>query len=183
MARLRFPLDGEELTTAEVLDRLSHRDGAMRRKAAQSIGEVLERNVGLFALITNTLAKDKQIDDKWRRYPQPISARNLANQVEDDVVEALVGAVRNKYGRLSHRYYALKARWFGVDRLDHWDRNAPLPEDDDRSEEHTSELQSLMRISYAVFCLKKKNTTTQSHYTTHTHQKTTSTTYNHTTHK
>src|SRR3546814_19721167 len=75
----------------------------MRRKAAQSIGEVLERNVGLFALITNTLAKDKQIDDKWRRYPQPISARNLANQVEDDVVEALVTAVRNKYGRLSHR--------------------------------------------------------------------------------
>ncbi len=131
MARLRFPMDGKELTTAEVLDRLSNRDGTVRRKAAQALGEVLGKNVGLFALITNTLAKDKQIDDKWRRYAKPISLRNLANQVEDDVVEALVTAVRGKYGRLSHRYYALKARWFGVDKLDYWDRNAPLPEDDD----------------------------------------------------
>src|SRR3546814_10230452 len=114
----------------------------MRRKASQSIGEVLELNVGLFALITNTLAKDKQIDDKWRRYPQPISARNLANQVEDDVVEALVTAVRNKYGRLSHRYYALKARWFGVDKLDHWDRNAPLPEADDAQDRKSTRLNS-----------------------------------------
>src|SRR3546814_16544291 len=87
MARLRFPLDGEELTTAEVLDRLSHRDGAMRRKAAQSIGEVLERNVGLFARITNTLAKDKQLDDKWRCNPQPHSARNPPHTVEDNEVE------------------------------------------------------------------------------------------------
>src|SRR3546814_17062996 len=103
----------------------------MRRKAAQSIGEVLERNVGLFALITNTLAKDKQSDDKWRRYPQPNSARNLANQVEDDVVEALVTDVRNKYGRMSHRYYALRARWFGADKPDNWDRHAPLPAADE----------------------------------------------------
>ena len=131
MARLRFPMDGKELTTAEVLDRLSNRDGNVRRKAAQVLGEVLGKNVGLFALITNTLAKDKQIDDKWRRYAKPISLRNLANQVEDEVVEALVTAVRGKYGRLSHRYYRLKARWFGVDTLDYWDRNAPLPEDDD----------------------------------------------------
>ncbi len=131
MARMRFPLDGEELTTAQVLDRLSHRDGAMRRKAAQSLSEVLGKNVGLFALVTNTLAKDKQIDDKWRRYAKPISMRNLANQVEDEVVDALVTAVRGKYGRLSHRYYMLKARWFGVEKLDYWDRNAPLPEDDD----------------------------------------------------
>jgi len=131
MARMRFPLDGEDLTTAQVLDRLSHRDGAMRRKAAQSLAEVLGKNVGLFALVTNTLAKDKQIDDKWRRYAKPISMRNLANQVEDEVVDALVTAVRGKYGRLSHRYYMLKARWFGVEKLDYWDRNAPLPEDDD----------------------------------------------------
>ena len=131
MARLRFPMDGKELTTAEVLDRLSNRDGNVRRKAAQVLGEVLGKNVGLFALITNTLAKDKQIDDKWRRYAKPISLRNLANQVEDEVVEALVTAVRGKYGRLSHRYYRLKARWFGVDTLDYWARNAPLPEDDD----------------------------------------------------
>lgn len=133
MARLRFPLDGETLTMSEVLDRLSHRDGAMRKKAAESLSDVLGENVSLFALVTNTLAKDKAIEDKWRRYPRPISARNLSNAVEDEVVSALVEAVRGAYPKLSHRYYALKAKWFGRDTLDYWDRNAPLPNDDDAS--------------------------------------------------
>ncbi|MEQ8587798.1 MAG: M3 family oligoendopeptidase [Thalassobaculaceae bacterium] len=133
MARLRFPLDGENLTMSEVLDRLSHRDGSMRRKAAESLSAVMGENVSLFALITNTLAKDKATEDKWRRYPRPISARNLSNAVEDEVVSALVEAVRGAYPRLSHRYYALKAKWFGRDKLDYWDRNAPLPNDDDAS--------------------------------------------------
>ncbi len=133
MARLRFPLDGETLTTSEILDRLSHRDGAMRRKAAESLSAVLGDNVSLFALITNTLAKDKAIEDRWRHYPRPISARNLSNAVEDEVVSALVEAVRGAYPRLSHRYYALKAKWFGVEKLPYWDRNAPLPDDDDAS--------------------------------------------------
>jgi oligoendopeptidase F len=88
---------------------------------------VLGRNARVFALITNTLAKDKEIDDKRRRYPRPISARNLSNRVEDEVVEALVSSVRAAFPRISHRYYAMKARWFGVEVLDHWDRNAPLP--------------------------------------------------------
>ncbi|MDF1793926.1 MAG: M3 family oligoendopeptidase [Thalassobaculaceae bacterium] len=133
MARLRFPLDGETLTTSEVLDRLSNSDGAMRKKAAQSLSGVLNENVSLFSLVTNTLAKDKAIEDKWRHYPRPISARNLSNAVEDEVVSALVGAVRGAYPKLSHRYYAIKAKWFGRDKLDYWDRNAPLPNDDDAS--------------------------------------------------
>ncbi|EDP64163.1 hypothetical protein BAL199_06194 [alpha proteobacterium BAL199] len=153
MARLRFTLDGEELTTAQVLDRLSHRDAAMRRKAAHSLAEVLGKNVGLFALVTNTLAKDKQIEDKWRRYAKPISSRNIANQVEDDVVEALVTAVRGKYSRLSHRYYALKAKWFGVDQLDYWDRNAPLPEDDDAQIPWTEARDTVLK-AYAGFSPK-----------------------------
>jgi oligoendopeptidase F len=132
MARLRFPFDGRELTSAEVLHLMSDRDGAVRKAAAQSLGKVLGDNVGLFALITNTLAKDKEIDDKWRNYPRPESSRNLSNQLEDEVVDALAAAVKGSYGRLSHRYYALKAKWFGVDGLDYWDRNAPLPDDDDR---------------------------------------------------
>ena len=130
-ARLRFVLDGEQLTSAEVLDKLSHKDGAIREKAAKSFASVLKENISLFALLTNTLAKDKSIEDKWRGYERPISARNLANQVEDDVVQALSDAVTGSYSRLSHRYYALKAKWFGVDALNYWDRNAPLPEDDD----------------------------------------------------
>ena len=133
MARLRFPFDGETLTTSEILDKLSHRDGAVRKKAAESLSQVLGENVGLFALITNTLAKDKAIDDKWRHYKRPISGRNLSNAVEDEVVDALVEAVRDAYPKLSHRYYAIKAKWFGRDKLDYWDRNAPLPNDDDAS--------------------------------------------------
>jgi oligoendopeptidase F len=132
LAGLRFPLDGKELTSAEIFDLLSDKDRTTRRAAAQSITAVLERNTRLFALITNTLAKDKQIEDGWRHFARPISGRNLANQVEDEVVDALIGAVREAYPRLSHRYYAIKARWLGLERLEFWDRNAPLPEDADR---------------------------------------------------
>jgi oligoendopeptidase F len=133
MARLRFPFDGRLLGSAETLHLMSDRDPAIRKAAATTLGNVLGDNVGLFALITNTLAKDKEIEDKWRNYPRPQSFRNLSNQVEDEVVDALVAAVQGCYGQLSHRYYALKAKWFGVERLDYWDRNAPLPDDGDRT--------------------------------------------------
>ena len=132
MAGLRFPLDGKELTSAEIFDLLSDKDRARREAAARSISGVLEGRSRLFALITNTLAKDKQIESDWRHYARPISSRNLANQVEDEVVDALIAAVREAYPRLSHRYYAIKARWLGLERLEYWDRNAPLPEDSDR---------------------------------------------------
>ncbi|BBK30103.1 oligoendopeptidase F [Stella humosa] len=131
-AALRFPLGDEKLTMAEVLHRMSDRDGAVRQAAAMSLGQVLGDNARLFALVTNTLAKDKEIEDRWRGFPRPISARNLSNFVEDEVVDALLAAARESYPRLTHRYYALKAKWFGVEKLDHWDRNAPLPGDDDR---------------------------------------------------
>ena len=132
MAGLRFPLDGKNLTSAEALHLLSDHDGKVRAAAAKTIGKVLGENVKLFSLITNTLAKDKEIEDRWRKYERPISSRNLDNLVEDEVVDALIGAVRAAFPRLSHRYYALKAKWFGVGQLDYWDRNAPLPESDER---------------------------------------------------
>ena len=132
IADLRFPLRGQQLTEAEVLDLLSDRDPEMRREAAFTVGEVLGKNARTFALITNTLAKDKEIEDRWRGFARPISSRNLSNFVEDEVVDALIAAVRASFPELSHRYYRLKARWFGVEALPFWDRNAPLPEDDDR---------------------------------------------------
>jgi oligoendopeptidase F len=132
IADLRFPLGGRELTEAEALDLLSDRDPKIRREAALVIGDVLGKNARTFALITNTLAKDKEIEDRWRAFARPISSRNLANFVEDEVVDALIDAVRDSYPRLSHRYYKLKAHWFGVEELPFWDRNAPLPEDEDR---------------------------------------------------
>jgi len=132
IADLRFPIGGRELTEAEALDLLSDRDPEVRREAAASVGGVLGENARTFALITNTLAKDKEIEDRWRRFARPISSRNLSNFVEDEVVDALIAAVRDSYLCLPHRYYRLKARWFGVEALPFWDRNAPLPEDDDR---------------------------------------------------
>lgn len=132
MAELRFPLDGRDLTSAEVLHLMSDGQASVRKAAAKSFGKVLGDNSRVFTLVTNTLIKEKEIEDKWRRYERPWSYRNLSNQVEDSVVDALATAVRQSFGELSHRYYALKAKWLGSDRLDYWDRNAPLPEDDDR---------------------------------------------------
>ncbi len=131
-ASLRFPLDGNDLSMSDVLNMMSDKDARQRKKAAKVLGGVLGDNIKLFSLVTNTLAKDKAIEDGWRSYPRPISERNLNNQVEDEVVDALVSSVRASYPELSHRYYRLKSKWFGVDKLDYWDRNAPLPEDDAR---------------------------------------------------
>ena len=127
MARMRIDLDGKKQTAEEVLHRMSDRDGEKRRKAAKALGKTFGKDVQLFGLITNTLAKDKEIDDRWRNYARPQSSRNLTNHVEDEVVDALSAAVRKSYPVLSHRYYKLKARWFGKRKLDYWDRNAPLP--------------------------------------------------------
>jgi oligoendopeptidase F len=131
IAGLRFRIDRQDLAIADVLDMLSDADGKVRRKAAKAIGKGLGGELRLFALITNTLAKDKEIEDQWRAFAAPVSSRNLANQVEDEVVEALVGAVHDSFVPLAHRYYKLKAKWFGKRRIDYWDRNAPLPDDDD----------------------------------------------------
>jgi oligoendopeptidase F len=132
MAGLRFAIDGKELSSAEALHLLSETDPGKRKRAAKALGEVFGKNVRLFALVTNTLAKDKEIEDRWRGFKQPISSRNLGNFVEDEVVDALIAAVRGAYPDLSHRYYRLKAKWFGVERLAYWDRNAPLPEQEDK---------------------------------------------------
>ncbi|HKX07613.1 MAG TPA: M3 family oligoendopeptidase [Stellaceae bacterium] len=132
MAALRFPVEGKDLTSAEALHLLSEPDPKLRKAAAKSLGEVLGKNARLFALITNTLAKDKEIEDRWRHYAAPISSRNLGNYVEDEVVDALIAAVRASFPRLAHRYYRLKAKWFGVETLAYWDRNAPLPEEPHR---------------------------------------------------
>ena len=132
MAHLRIPYDGRELTEAEILDLMVHKDRVVRRDSSKAFGRALAKEVRTVALVTNMLAKDKEIEDRWRHFARPISARNLSNQVEDAVVDALIAAVTESYASLSHRYYRLKAKWFGVDRLDYWDRNAPLPEASDR---------------------------------------------------
>jgi len=150
IADLRFPFRGKELTESEALDLLSDSDPEVRREAALSIGEVLGENIRTFALITNTLAKDKEIEDRWRRFPRPISSRNLANFVEDEVVDALIAAVCESYPQLSHRYYKLKAQWFGVEELPFWDRNAPVPEQEERAISW-SEAEETVLSAYGAF--------------------------------
>ncbi|MDE8347252.1 MAG: M3 family oligoendopeptidase [Acidocella sp.] len=131
-AAMRLRVGAEELTLSAALNKLSDPDRAIREAAGKAVGAAMAGHEKMFALITNTLAKDKEISDQWRHYPAPSSARNRANMVEDEVVAALSEAVTQAYARLSHRYYALKAKWLGLERLEHWDRNAPLPGDADR---------------------------------------------------
>jgi oligoendopeptidase F len=133
MAALRFEVDGEELTLEPTLNKLQDTDAGVRRRAAEALARVFKENLRIFSLITNTLAKDKDISDRWRGFKDVADARHLSNRVEPEVVEALVAAVRAAYPRLSHRYYRLKARWFGEDALDFWDRNAPLPKVENRT--------------------------------------------------
>ncbi len=128
MASLRFNVGGKELTEPEAMAKMSDPDMATRHEACAEINRVMKDNMSTFALITNTLAKDKQIEDEWRGYKRPISARNIENQVEDEVVDALVDSVVDSHADISHRYYALKAGWLGVDKLDYSDRNAPVPD-------------------------------------------------------
>ncbi|HLH10986.1 MAG TPA: M3 family oligoendopeptidase [Methylovirgula sp.] len=128
IASLRFKVRGEDLPLEPVLNLLQERDPEIRKEAAEAIAATLKDNLRTFSLITNVLAKDKEISDRWRGFADVADSRHLSNRVEREVVEALVVAVEAAYPRLSHRYYRLKAKWFGKDRLDHWDRNAPLPD-------------------------------------------------------
>ena len=127
IANLRFKVLGKSLAIEPTLNLMQDPSGAKRKAAAQALAHTFKDNVAQFALITNTLAKDKEIADRWRGFADIADDRHLSNSVEREVVDALVAAVRAAYPRLSHRYYALKAKWFGKKRLPHWDRNAPLP--------------------------------------------------------
>ena len=150
LAGLRFDVGGESLPLEPTLNRLSDPDRPRRREAAEALAKTFAENIRTFTLITNTLAKDKAISDEWRGFEDIAASRHLANRVEPEVVDALVKAVEAAYPSLSHRYYALKAQWLGGDRLDHWDRNAPLPEADDRIVAWTEARDMVLR-AYADF--------------------------------
>jgi oligoendopeptidase F len=133
IASLRFEVDGESLTLEPTLNLLQDANETQRRKGAEALAKTFGDNIRLFTLITNVLAKDKEIADRWRGFKDIADSRHLSNRVEPEVVDAMVSAVRAAYPRLSHRYYKLKARWFGKEQLNHWDRNAPLPKVEQRT--------------------------------------------------
>ena len=124
---LKFNIDGKELNSAGALNLLSDHDEKVRKKASESIETVFKSEVKTFTFITNTLAKDKITNDKWRKYSSPVDSRNLSNNVENDVVEALSKSITSNYKNISHRYYELKSKIFKKNQLDYWDRNAPYP--------------------------------------------------------
>lgn len=128
MVALRFKVGSKELTQEQTLNMMVDPDPKKRKIAAEALAKTFKANLRLFTHITNTLAKDKEISDRWRGFKDVAASRHLANRVEPEVVDALVASVRDAYPRLSHRYYALKAKWFGKKTLPHWDRNAPLPQ-------------------------------------------------------
>ncbi|MFP4238340.1 MAG: M3 family oligoendopeptidase [Rhodosalinus sp.] len=133
IAGLTFDVDGDELGLESTLNLLTEQDRATREAAARALARVFGENVRLFARVHNTQAKEKEVIDRWRKMPTPQTARHLSNDVEPEVVEALRDAVVRAYPRLSHRYYELKRRWLGLDKLQVWDRNAPLPMEETRT--------------------------------------------------
>ncbi|MEP0232116.1 M3 family oligoendopeptidase [Roseibium sp.] len=130
IASLTFDVNGETLSVEPTLTLLQDADPQKRQQAAEALAKTFSENLRSFTLITNTLAKDKEISDRWRKFGDIADSRHLANRVEREVVDAMVSAVREAYPKLSHRYYAMKAKWLGVEKLNHWDRNAPLPQAD-----------------------------------------------------
>ncbi len=151
-AGLMFTVAGEEeeLNLESTLNLLTDTDRTKREAAARALAEVFDKNIKLFARITNTLAKEKEIEDRWRKMPTPQTARHLSNHVEPEVVEALRNAVVAAYPKLSHRYYRLKAKWMGLDRLQVWDRNAPLPIEKPKTVDWPTAEKTVME-AYAAF--------------------------------
>lgn len=132
IAGLQFEVEGEDLNIEGVLNLLTDPDRAKREAAARELARVFSENIRTFARVHNTQAKEKEVIDRWRGMPTPQTGRHLSNQVEPEVVEALRNAVVEAYPKLSHRYYELKRKWLGLDRMQVWDRNAPLPMEDPR---------------------------------------------------
>ena len=132
MDRMRFTVDGEDMPLEKTLNLLSDTKEPVRRKAAEALATTFKDNLPTFSLIMNTVAKDTEINSRWHAFEDIADSRHLSNRVEREVVDALSEAVRESYPRLSHRYYAMKAKWLGMEQMNYWDRNAPLPDTAER---------------------------------------------------
>ena len=150
IAGLQFTIDGEEYNIEGTLNFLTEQDRSKREAASRELARVFNDNIKTFARVHNTQAKEKEIIDRWRKMPTPQTGRHLANHVEPEVVEALRNAVVNAYPRLSHRYYELKRKWLGLDRMEVWDRNAPLPMEDTKTV-NWADAQAIVQEAYGEF--------------------------------
>ncbi|CUJ92106.1 Oligoendopeptidase F, plasmid [Shimia thalassica] len=133
IAGLTFNIEGQELNIEATLNYLTEQDRSKREMASRELARVFQENIKIFSRVHNTAAKEKEIVDRWRNMPTAQTGRHLSNDVEPEVVEALRDAVVAAYPKLSHRYYELKRKWLGLDRMQVWDRNAPLPMEDTKT--------------------------------------------------
>lgn len=129
---LKFSYRGKTLNSQEIFNLMSSPDEKVRKDAGKAVGKTFQENAKIFAFITNILAKDKAVEDSWRGFEKPISSRNLSNFVEDEVVDVLIKKVKANYGKISHRYYKIKAKILGKKILNYWDRNAPLSREENK---------------------------------------------------
>jgi oligoendopeptidase F len=118
-----------EVPLAVALSELSSPDRETRRSVAEAVTAALEPGLRTRAFLFNTLLADKATDDRLRRYPHWLAARNLSNEASDESVQALIDAVRGRY-EIARRWYRLKARLLGVERLADYDRMAAVTEDE-----------------------------------------------------
>ncbi len=147
---LQFQYRGKVLNSQEIFHLMSDNDEKVRKDAAKAIGKTLEENSKTFAFITNILAKDKAVDDEWRKFKNPMESRNLSNFVEDEIVETLIKKVKENYAKTSHRYYKIKAKILGKKSLNYWDRNAPLSLEENKVIEW-EDARSLVLEAYGEF--------------------------------
>ena len=153
ISRISFFLNGTSVSIETALSYLQDPDETKRAKAAQEISKMLDENLPIFGRVTNTLIKEKEIQDRWRKYPNPQHERHLENDIEPEVIEALTTAVKESYPQISHRYYKLKAKWLKKDKLQLWDRNAPFPNENPQ-ETSWKEAQEIVLDSYEDFSPK-----------------------------
>ncbi len=130
-SKLKYVVDGKEYNDAELSKLLQDKNPEIREKAGKEMNRVNRENGDLFAFIYNMIVKDCAIENEKRGFKSPIAARNLSNRVEDETVETLARTVRSKYQDIAGRFYKLKAKWLGKEKIQYWDRNAPLPFSDD----------------------------------------------------
>ena len=127
---LEFRISEEVMGIETVLNLLTDSNRKKRELASRELARVFKKNIKIFSRIHNTLAKEKSINDKWRKMLSPQHSRHLSNHVEPEVVNALKEAVVGAYPKISHRYYEIKRNWLGLEKMQIWDRNAPLPQED-----------------------------------------------------
>ncbi|MBL0849346.1 MAG: M3 family oligoendopeptidase [Candidatus Liberibacter ctenarytainae] len=150
MASLRFKVNEQKLSIEQALNLLTDPDRKIRESAGKELYKTFEKSSYIFSFVTNTLAKEEETQDRWRKYAKIADSRHLSNDIEPSIVESLTTTVKSFYPKISHRYYALKKKWLNLDKMNFWDRSAPFP-DSSQSIIPFEEARDITLTAYAKF--------------------------------